>query len=58
MPPTLGYALRVSIDGLRPWEYDGMSWWQYEQIAHAQEAWKDAVAFWNKQNAQQPSKRR
>lgn len=38
MPPReLVLALRVSIDGLRPWEYWAMSHWDYERIAHARE---------------------
>jgi hypothetical protein len=39
-PPELIYALRVNIDELRPWEYDGMSFWQYERIRHAQAEWR------------------
>jgi hypothetical protein len=41
-PHELTYALRVSVDGLRPWEYDGMSAWDYDRIVHAQLIWNDA----------------
>lgn len=41
-PPELLAALRVSVEGLRPWEYDGMSAWEYERIAHAQQEWAKA----------------
>ena len=41
-PRELVYAWRVSIADLRPWEYDGMNWWQYETILHAQTAWQQA----------------
>jgi len=36
------YGLRVSIEGLRPWEYDGMSAWDYDRIVHAQNVWHEA----------------
>lgn len=27
--------MRVNIEGLRPWEYDQMSAWDYDRIRHA-----------------------
>jgi hypothetical protein len=36
MPAELDYALRVSVDGLRPWEYWGMEADEYDLILHLQ----------------------
>ena len=41
-PDELTYALRVSVEALRPWEYDSMSAWDYDRIAHAQQQWDKA----------------
>lgn len=47
MPPAeLVLLSRVSIDGLRPWEYYGMGWWDYERLAHAKEELAAARAMW------------
>jgi hypothetical protein len=35
----LTYALRVNIDDLRPWEYEAMPFWLYDEIRHAKEQW-------------------
>lgn len=40
-PRELVRALRVSIDDLRPWEYDGMSAWEYDETLALQQAWRE-----------------
>lgn len=36
MPKELAYALRVSVEGLRPWEYRAAEADDYELIVHLQ----------------------
>ena len=36
MPRELDYALRVSVENLRPWEYDEMVADEYDMISHLQ----------------------
>ena len=45
-PAELVLLSRVSIDDLRPWEYYGMGWWDYERLAHAKEELAAARAMW------------
>ena len=35
-------AFRVSIDDLKPHEYDEMSAWRYDEIAYARECYRSA----------------
>lgn len=40
MPDELVYALRVSVDGLRPWEYWSMDADEYDMITHLQHVYR------------------
>lgn len=33
----------MDIDNLRPWEYDAMSAWDYDEILMLQEAWRSEL---------------
>lgn len=42
LPREVVHASRVSLDGLRPWEYWSMGFWEYERVAHAQQSLRRA----------------
>lgn len=42
LPREVLVASRISLDGLRPWEYWDMGFWDYERVAHAQDALRSA----------------
>lgn len=39
-PSELAYARSVDLDNLKPFEYDGMSAWEYEKAVVAINAWR------------------
>jgi hypothetical protein len=41
-PPVLVWANRVSLADMRPWDYDAMSFWDYERIRITQVRWLEA----------------
>lgn len=58
MPPRkLIYALRVSLDNLRPWEYDAMVADEYDEILLCQRTFAKEMKFARKLVADEAARR-